>query len=267
MPFPSATPDPTVVCPACGGRASGKFCSSCGASLAGTLCGACGAALSPGARFCHRCGTPAGADTPEGEPRSFSAALPWGVAAIALVAVIALIAGQRFSRQPAAGAPGTGTVAPFAGATGNGQAPDISNLTAADAASRLYDRIMMFHEAGKADSVKMFAPMAIQAYQMAAQDAGSLNPDQHYDVGRIAAISGDAVLAQAEADTILAADSTHLLGLILAGNAAHMTKDAAAERRFHDKLVAAAATERAKQLPEYSEHANDITIALDTKRP
>ncbi len=259
------------VCTACGSSASGRFCSNCGASLAGATCSACDAALSPGAKFCHRCGTPAGAEASGGvgggggDERSFSGALPWGVAAIALVALVALIAGQRFSHpadQPVA-ASTTAQAAPFAGATGSGQAPDISNMTPAEAASRLYDLVMTFHEAGKADSVKQFAPMAIQAYGM----IGALNQDQHYDVGRIAAVSGDSALARAEADTILAADSTHLLGLILAANAAHMRKDVNAERSLHDKLVAAAPRERAKSLPEYSEHANDITIALNAKRP
>lgn len=251
------------VCTACGATANGRFCSNCGASLAGASCSACDAPLSPGAKFCHRCGTPAGAEAPRDE-RSFSGALPWGVAAIALVALVALVAGQRFSHSSdQSAAASTAQAAPFAGATGNGQAPDISNMSPAEAASRLYDLVMTFHEAGKADSVQQFAPMAIQAYGM----IGALNPDQHYDVGRIAAVSGDSALARAEADTILAADSTHLLGLILAANAAHMRKDVGAERSLHDKLVAAAPRERAKALPEYSEHANDITIALNAKRP
>ena len=75
------------------------------------------------------------------------------------------------------------------------------------------------------------------------------------------------VLARAEADTILAQHPNHLLGLILAANAAHMRHDLAAERRYYDELASAAPAERAKQLPEYAEHANDITIALDARRP
>jgi hypothetical protein len=119
------------------------------------------------------------------------------------------------------------------------------------------------HERGQADTVAIFAPMAITAYQM----IGNLNLDQHYDIGRIAAVSGDETLARAQADTILAKNPTHLLGLILAQNAAHMRKDAQAERSYYDKIKSAAASERAKQLPEYAEHANDIQFALDAKRP
>jgi double zinc ribbon protein len=254
----------TVPCPACGVQASGKFCSNCGASLPGATCATCDAPLSPGAKFCHRCGTPAGAEG-SADRRSASSALPWGVAAIALVSLIALVAGQRFARTPASSTPtdSQSAAAPFAGATGNGQAPDISQLSPAERASRLYDLIMTFHEASKPDSVRIFAPMAIGAYGM----LGALNLDQHYDVGRIAAVSGDEQLAHAEADTILAQHPNHLLGLILAGNAAHMRQDAAAERTYHDQLVAAAPAERAKQLPEYAEHENDIAIALSAKRP
>lgn len=278
MTSPTAS-SPSVTCPSCHAEATGKFCSSCGASLVGTKCAACGATLTPGAKFCHRCGAGAGGSAAGSatagnagapDPHSFSSALPWGVAAIALVALVALVAGQRFGRsqgdaaQAAGGGVGGNTaVAPFAGATGNGQAPDISNLTPAEAASRLYDRVMAAHENGHADTVQMFAPMAMTAYEM----IGALNFDQRYDLGRIAAVAGDEEVARAQADTILAKDPNHLLGLILAGNAAHMRKDAAAERSYHAKLVAAAPAERAKKLDEYSLHANDIAIALGEKIP
>jgi hypothetical protein len=235
-------------------------------------CSACGTTLSPGARFCHRCGTPVAAAGGGGggapgtvgipEQRSFSASLPWAVAGIALVALIALVAGQRFSRAaPETSAPGGTAAAPFAGA--GSQAPDISNLSPAEAAVRLYNRVMSQHERGRSDSVQIFAPMAIMAYQA----LGQLDLDQHYDVGRIAAVSGDETLARAEADTILAQHPTHLLGLILAADAARMRKDSATARALEAKLVAAAPSERAKQLPEYVAHENDITIALDAKRP
>jgi len=258
----------TATCTSCGKPATGKFCSNCGASLAGATCAACGAPLTPGAKFCHRCGTPANAQAsaPIANKASFSTALPWGLAAVALVALVALLAGQRFGRPPEdatatpAGAPGA---APFAGATGSGQAPDISNLSPAEAAIRLYNRVMGAHERGRADTVQIFAPMAITAYQM----LGNLDLDQRYDMGRIAAVSGDETLARAQADTILAQNPTHLLGLILAANAAHMRKDAAAERSYRDRLVAAAPAERAKNLPEYVTHENDIAVALEAQRP
>src|SRR5215813_1032 len=109
---PAPTPTPASaeqICPSCGAEASGKFCSACGAALVGVTCSACGASLSSGAKFCHRCGTPAGQAAHD--ERSFSSALPWGVAAIALVALIALVAGQRFGRSASDDAAQTQTAA------------------------------------------------------------------------------------------------------------------------------------------------------------
>jgi Double zinc ribbon len=257
----STSAPPAQTCPACGAAANGRFCSSCGATLGGAACAACGAQLSAGAKFCHRCGTAAGQSANAGEARSFSSALPWGVAAIALVALIALVAGQRFGRGSADAAPAPQTAA--AADDRPGQPPDLSQMTPAEAAARLYDRVMSLHERGVTDSVRLFAPMAIQAYEM----LGALDLDQRYDVGRIAAVAGDQETARAQADTILARHPNHLLGLILAANAARMRKDSAAERRYHDQLVAAAPAERATRLAEYGTHENDIAIALDAKRP
>lgn len=259
-PPPSTASDATTRCPSCGASATGKFCSNCAAPLAGATCAACGAPLTPGAKFCHRCGSPAGADAPA-LPRNNTSVLPWSIAGISLLAVIAFLAAQRFSSGAAevpALSPDTGVVA-----SSGGQPPDISKLSPAEAAVRLYNRVMGQHERGKADSVQLFAPMAIAAYQQ----LGQLDLDQRYDLGRIAAISGDGDLARAEADTILARHPNHLLGLILAGNAARVRKDSAAERSYHEKFLAAVTAERAKQLPEYITHENDINVALEARRP
>lgn len=256
-------PDAATRCPSCGTPATGKFCSNCAAPLAGATCLACGSALTPGAKFCHRCGTRVGSEAaPLNRPGSN--VVPWSIAGISLLAVIAFIAAQRFS---GAGSPSQDlqpqqTEASAAGSAA-GQPPDISNLTPAEAAVRLYNRVMGQHERGRADSVQLFAPMAIAAYEQ----LGQLDLDQRYDVGRIAAVSGDESLARAEADTILAKHPNHLLGLILAGNAARLRKDSVAEQSYHNKFLAAAPAERAKQLPEYITHENDIAIALDAKRP
>lgn len=126
---------------------------------------------------------------------------------------------------------------------------------------RLYDRVMGAAERGAADTVQLFAPMALAAYEM----IGTLDLDQRYDMGRIALVSGDGDRARAQADTILAKSPTHLLGLILAGDIAKARNDAAAAKGFRDRLLAAAPTETAKQLPEYTTHINDISTALNAK--
>jgi hypothetical protein len=269
-----------TTCPSCGAAAAGRFCASCGSPLAGALCAGCGSALSPGARFCHRCGTAVGAAAPRGaEQRGGAAALPWAVASIALLALIALVAGQRFNTPrgstldapsnalPQAGLDDRGAGAgPFAGQPpaegGPARAPDISQMTPEERASRLFDRVIALSERGKTDSVQFFAPMALTAYQM----LGTLNLDQHYDLGRIGEVSGAAELARAHADTILQQSPNHLLGLTLAAHAAAMRGDREAERGYERRLLAAEQSERAKNLPEYQAHRVDIDSAVAQAR-
>ena len=143
-----------------------------------------------------------------------------------------------------------------------GSPPDISQMTAEQRAERLYDRVMSLSERGIQDSVRFFAPMAVQAYSM----IGELNADQRYDLGRIAIVSGEEPTARSQADTILASQPNHLLGLLLAADAAHLRNDSAQERDYIRRFVAAAPTERAKQLPEYTQHVNEIDRRLATAR-
>jgi hypothetical protein len=287
----SATPDATSGtsgssasrCPSCGAPASGRFCSSCGTALAGATCATCSAPLTPGARFCHRCGTAAGASA-AAPARGFANALPWAVAALALVSLTALVVGQRFGARNSA-IPATGEVldgANMQGATRIGppgssdagagaqggpagpapRAPDISQMTPEQRAERLYDRIMTEHEAGRTDQVRTFLPMARAAYEM----IGPLNLDQRYDLGRLGEVGGDTALARAQADTILATRPTHLLGLALAARVAQLAGNASAVRALNAKLVAAEPVERSAALPEYLLHKNDIDAALAAAR-
>ncbi len=298
-------------CPRCGTSSTGRFCSECGASLADASCAACGGTLTPGARFCHRCGTQAtgltaraaapaeGARgthspfaphtpaTPEGfedegaqprrEPLTLATALPWAVAAIALVALIALVAGQRVAagrRATAADAASAPlAAAPDAGPPAGGPAPDISALSPQERAERLFDRVMRLSEertrdsaafaaAGKGDSLQFFAQMATAAYQSLPQT----NADAHYDMGRIAIVMGVPRLAKTQADSILSSNPTHLLGLILTAEAARAMGDNATARTMDRRLLANADAEQRKDLPEYSMHRNDITIALTQAR-
>jgi len=271
----SGSPAP---CPSCGTAATGRFCSSCGTALAGAVCGTCAAPLSVGARYCHRCGTPAGTASAgnAGAGVGLGNVMPWAVAAIALVALIALVVGQRFGARPTgtsdvldgANAQGaTAITAPGASPAGERagsmpRAPDISQLTPAQRAERLYDRIMTESEAGKTDAVRSFLPMAVAAYEMIAP----LNLDQRYDLGRIGEVSGDTSLARAQSDTILRARPTHLLGLILGAKAARMVGNEPHARQFDVRLVSVEARERATGLPEYLLHKSDIDAAMGAAR-
>jgi hypothetical protein len=255
--------------------------------MSSSFCAACGAQLTSGARFCHRCGQTvgdavfaAGAPAPGVTPVAMQApnqTLPWAVAAIALLAFIALLAGQRFNRGPATGAavpertadappagPFAGGGAP-AGAPGAEQAvraPDISNMTPDERALRLFNRVVSLAEQGKRDSVQFFAPMALMSFQ----SLPAPTVLQRFELGRIAELANVKEIATAQADTILQASPTHLLGLSLASTAAGMRQAFTAQAVFDRRLLAAAAAERAKNLPEYEVTRIDLDSALARAR-
>lgn len=183
--------------------------------------------------------------------------MPWTVSAIALTAVVALAAAQRFGRTEDGG-----PAAQPMSQRGTVTAPDISSLTPAQRAERLYDRVMGASERGRDDSVRFFMPMAIGAYEA----LGDLSADQRYDLGRLGDVAGDQKLASAQADSILRKNPQHLLGLVLASRAARLRGDNAASRQFLGRLVRAERSERLKQLPEYLVHQNDIDAALAEAR-
>ncbi len=131
-------------------------------------------------------------------------------------------------------------------------------MSPSERADRLYDRMMRLASENKTDSVQFFAPMALSAYA----SMGPLDLDLRYDFGRIAEISGNLDIAQAQADSILASNPTHLLGLILAGRVAALRGDATKQAALTRRLVQAQAAEAAKGLDEYARHKGDIDAAL-----
>ncbi len=274
MPTPEA---PVTRCPACGADATGRFCAECGSTVGGSACANCSAPLAAGAKFCHRCGTPAGAEGGRagagvGTGGTNSNALPWAFAAIALLAFGAYVAAQRFGAVPiptpaaTAAAPGApGAAGPFAGdpnAPRPASAGDISQLSPEERADRLHDRLMRLYEEGKADSVQFFAPMGLAAFQA----LPSLDEHRRYDLGRIGEVSGALPLARAQADTILQQSPNHLLGLILAARVAELEGREADRTRMTQAFVRASDAELTRNPIEYQLHANDINIALAEAR-
>jgi len=239
------------------------------------FCAACGAALSAGARFCHRCGTPLGQGLPvarQAQPASGAAAvLPWSVAFVALLALIAMVAGKNFGKPAGSSLDGSANslptqeldgqgagAAPFAGGAGGGAAPNIANLSPSERANKLYIRIMEYAEMGKVDSVAFFAPMAMASHEML--ESPSL--DERYHFGRIAEVTGNAEVAKAQADIILTEQADNLLGLLLAARAARMSKDDSAARGFDARLLKALAPQLATQAEEYVQHRSEIDRAV-----
>ena len=246
-------------CPRCGAVGAGRFCTECGAPLRDAPCRACGNALAPGARFCFNCGTAVVAgERPPATSRRPPATPAKLFAIVSLLVVAAFIAGEsagRWSAQPTRQAVDR---AGSAGPSGVAVAPDISTMSPQERASRLFNRVMTYSERGQSDSARFFAPMAIQAYRM----IGPLDAHARYDIGAISVAAGDPSAARAQADTILAAQPNHLLGLVLAIHAADLAHDSAGAARFRRRLIAAAPAERAKGLKEYDEHARDIDDAV-----
>lgn len=230
----------------------------CGYPLEGALCSSCSGPLVPGAKFCHRCGSPVGALLARSATGARSR-VPWIVGGVALVALIALVAMQRARSGPTtreAIASPLGTAGPMA------RGPDLSTMSPRERADRLFNRVMSYHERGVTDSVQFFAAMGIRAYQM----LPSLDADARYDMGRIAEVAGDAALAKGQSDSILRESPTHLLGLTLGARAARLTSNESAARAYDRRLLAAESAERRKSLPEYQRHATDIDEALRTAR-
>jgi hypothetical protein len=216
-------------------------------------CHACGTALPAGAKFCHKCGAAAAAPAPASTARpadvtDWRAGLPWGVAGLALGALIAVLALRGPGGEPSQ--PGLADASP----SGIAPAGDISQMSTEEMARRLFDRVMRLAEEGKADSVAFFVPMALQTY--AALPARDL--DAHYDVGLLQLAAGDPAAALAEADTILAAVSTHLYGFLLRARASEAQGDAARAARAYRDFVRNETAERARARPEYDAHRTTL---------
>jgi len=210
-------------------------------------CHACGATLSDGARYCHKCGA-----STQARATGWRVGLPWGIAGLALGALIGVLAmrgGGATTGSAAADTP----AAPFAGggSTSGVAAPDISQMSPEERAQRLFDRVMRLDEAGKSDSVQFFLPMALGAYQQ----LPALSLDAHFDVGLLKLAGGDAGGALAEADTIRREVPTHLFADILRARGFEAQRNARGARAAYQSFLKNEASERARRRPEYADRS------------
>jgi hypothetical protein len=174
-----------------------------------------------------------------------------------VLALVAFIAGQKFGGGGRTPAPPTAAAPPGVAPAG-ARAVDIASMSPQERADRLFDRVMTLAQQGKSDSVQFFAPMAIQSFEALVP----LDAHGRYDLGLLGFFSGDATLARAQADTILASQPTHLLGLILGMRSAGLQGDTQQRALFAQRLSAALVSERAKGLSEYTDHGPDIDAAV-----
>jgi hypothetical protein len=211
-------------------------------------CTSCGVSLNETAQFCHGCGAKQGAEAKPLPPALI------GLVALAIVVVVAVVAYSAGKSSGSGGVPQT-AAAPFGSAAGGaGAPPDISNLTPREQADRLFNLVMTAHEQGDVARMNQFTPMAINAYSA----LGTLDPDAHYHVGLISAITGNLEEALARADSMDAQVPGHLLASMLRNSVAQMGGDEAAslaaQRAFLEHYDEQITTGR----QEYIDHQRSI---------
>jgi zinc-ribbon domain len=211
-------------------------------------CHACGTQLSAGARFCHKCGAASGAAHAAG----WRVGLPWGVAGAAVGALVTVLA-MRGASSPERTTTSGGPVA---------VAPDISQMSPEERANRLFDRVMILAQAGKADSAQFFLPMALSAYDM----LPALDNDARYHIGLLRLAGGDAAAALAQADTIRRRVPTHLFIYLLRAHAYQQEGDRKSERQAYADFLRNEAAELARNRPEYTDHQNALSAFREEAR-
>src|SRR5438445_4353443 len=217
-------------------------------------CHACGASLAATARFCHKCGAQVGGAQSSG----WRAGLPWSVAGAALGALLTVLA-LRIGASSGGGMRDAGGAADDDASriplpASRSTPPDISQMSPEERATRLYNRVMLLHTQGKADSAEFFLPMALQAYAM----LPALDVDARYHIGVLDLTGGDETGALAQADSINHAVPNHLFASMLRARALELRRDAPGARQAYDNFLRHEAAERARKRPEYAEHETNL---------
>src|SRR5881296_2985809 len=171
---------------------------------------------------CHKCGAQVGGAQSSG----WRAGLPWSVAGAALGALLTVVA-LRLGSSSGGGMRDAGGVEDGPPPASRISPPDISQMSPEERATRLYNRVMLLHSQGKADSAGFFLPMALQAYAL----LPALDLDARYHIGVLDLTWGNPRAALAQADSIRRVVPTHLFGFMLRARAFELEGDAAGARR------------------------------------
>lgn len=246
-------------CPDCHTESTGAYCPACGAPVEGARCKSCEAALVPGARYCVQCGVAARAASSNASSNKAVAVLGTLTAVLALLVVV-LVAAYRGGRDAGPGA----AFAP-AGAAASagtpGRAPPLTG-TPREQADQLFNRVMQSLAMNDSAQASFFLPMAILAYRQ----AGELDADGHFHLAVLETTAGNYAAALEAADRILTDAPDHLLALGAAARAALQAGDTATARRFYEHLLRVYDEERARERPEYRDHAQILPDYRDEAR-
>jgi hypothetical protein len=264
-----------VPCPGCGAAASGNFCAACGAPLGAQQCAACNAALSPGARFCHKCGaaapgilrTPGVSGVAGRSPATLPdyhgmRALPardrtaWVVAGSMIVLTIAAVA-YFATRRPEPTVPSmanAGNAVPGTVDVGNSEtpaarAPDISNMTPREQYTRLVARIARAEAVGDSATIINFTPMALGAYSNL--PPGDRDIDARFHAALLQLRAGLVDNARALSDTIMHESPDNLLGYYVRAEVAARGGDARTAQAARAAFGSHYDAEMKQDRPEY----------------
>ena len=222
------------------------------AAAVAASCPSCQAPLTPGGRYCHRCGRAVGARS---ERTTWLVA--WGAVALFISVIVYFVnqkptgvAGPDMANAGNAGAEGASGPAGPTGATRPGAPPDISQMTPRERFLRLHDRVMGAAESGDTATANRFAPMAIAAYGM----LDSVDIDARYHAGALYIRTGDTPAALALADTIQAESKDNLMAELLRLEVAQTRKNQTAEKKARTAFLAHYDVQIALKRPEYEEH-------------
>ena len=206
-------------------------------------CHACGTSLAPSARFCHKCG----ASTTATAGGGWRVGAPWGIAGLAVGALLTVLMSRTVRTE---GTPGASPLGTDGAPRQMVSTLDLSQMSLEEQAQRLFDRVMRLGEEGKTDSVQFFMPMALGAYQR----LPALSLDSHFDIGLLQLAAGDPASALTEADTIRQSVSTHLFGFVLRARALDARGDGRGATQAYRDFLKNESAERARRRPEYEEH-------------
>jgi tetratricopeptide (TPR) repeat protein len=224
-------------------------------------CTNCGTTVDEGDRFCRKCGAALkGTPKPNGGLRGLVGLRAFGLAALALVVVFALLVYGSRDRRSAPGSQRIDFSDVGAGGPAVAEAPQpVSPRLAAD---HLFNEAMTAYEMGDSAGTRQFVPMAISAYRgLAALDA-----DARYHLALLGLAAGRPRDALAQADTMLAEAEDHLLGLSAAATAyAQMGQDARAIE-YYRRFLSAYTPEVAASRSEYMDHARALPARRDEAR-